>query len=198
MFLLFFMCLWSFTNRWQTKFDNFSTPHEYVINIFLITGPLCGEFTDHQWIRLTKASDTELWCFLWSAPWINGWVNNHEAGDLGRHRPHYDVFVMRWQNSRIAVIAVTLVVAVVSLFPNEINIQHTWFGTQHVCIHIHRRSCWWSPEKPKAHLAGNESQIIFIHQFLTDEAYKHQWASWIMTCCIYIYIYIYMYIYTYM
>ena len=25
---------------------------------------------------------------------INGWVNNGEAGDLGRHRAHYDVTVM--------------------------------------------------------------------------------------------------------
>ena len=36
-------------------------------NIFHITGPLCGEFTGHRWIPLTKASDAELWCFLWSA-----------------------------------------------------------------------------------------------------------------------------------
>ena len=26
--------------------------------------------------------------------WINGWVNNREAGDLRRHRGHYDVIVM--------------------------------------------------------------------------------------------------------
>ena len=26
--------------------------------------------------------------------WINGWVNNRDAGDLRRHRPHYDVIVM--------------------------------------------------------------------------------------------------------
>ena len=27
--------------------------------------------------------------------WINGWVNNHEAGDLRCHRAHYDVIVMK-------------------------------------------------------------------------------------------------------
>ena len=27
--------------------------------------------------------------------WINGWVNNREAGDLRRHRAHYDVSVMK-------------------------------------------------------------------------------------------------------
>ena len=26
--------------------------------------------------------------------WMNAWVNNHEAGDLRRHRAHYDVSVM--------------------------------------------------------------------------------------------------------
>ena len=26
--------------------------------------------------------------------WTNGWVNNRVAGDLGRHRAHYDVTVM--------------------------------------------------------------------------------------------------------
>ena len=29
---------------------------------------LWGEFTGDRWIPLTKTSDAELWCFLWSAP----------------------------------------------------------------------------------------------------------------------------------
>ena len=56
--------------------------------------PLCGEFTGHRWIPLTKGSDAELSCFLWSVPWINGWVNNGEAGDLRRYRAHYDITVI--------------------------------------------------------------------------------------------------------
>ena len=68
-------------------------------NIFRVTGPLCGEFTGHRWIPRTKASDAELWCFLWSAPWINGWANNREAGDLRRQCVHYDVIVMfQWES----------------------------------------------------------------------------------------------------
>ena len=63
-------------------------------NIFCVTGPLCGEFTGHRWLPLTKASDAELWYYLWSQPWINSWVNNREAGDLRRHRAHYDVIVI--------------------------------------------------------------------------------------------------------
>ena len=44
--------------------------HDDIIkwNTFHITGPLCGVFTGHCWIPLTKASDAELWCFLWSVP----------------------------------------------------------------------------------------------------------------------------------
>ena len=37
-------------------------------NIFRVTGHLCGEFTGHRWIPHRKASNTELWWFLWSAP----------------------------------------------------------------------------------------------------------------------------------
>ena len=61
-------------------------------NIFRVTGRLCGEFTGHRWIPSTKASDAEL-LFSLICAWINGWVNNGEAGDLRRHRSHYDVSV---------------------------------------------------------------------------------------------------------
>ena len=37
-------------------------------NIFRVTGHLCRESTGHRWIPSTKASDAELWCFLWSVP----------------------------------------------------------------------------------------------------------------------------------
>ena len=32
--------------------------------------------------------------FSLTCVWINGWVNNREAGDLRHHRAHYDVVVM--------------------------------------------------------------------------------------------------------
>ena len=61
-------------------------------NIFRVIGHYRGEFTGHRWIPRTKASDAEIWCFL--CVWINGWVNNREAGDLRRYRAHYEVTVM--------------------------------------------------------------------------------------------------------
>ena len=57
-------------------------------NIFRVIGHLCGEFTGHrrQWHGALMFS---LICV-----WINGWVNNREAGNLRRHRVHYDFTVM--------------------------------------------------------------------------------------------------------
>ena len=37
-------------------------------NIFRVTGTLFGEFIGHRWILLTKGTDAEFWCFVWSAP----------------------------------------------------------------------------------------------------------------------------------
>ena len=52
--------------------------------------PVTGEFHSH-----TNSSDAEPWCFLIFCTRINGWVNDCEAGDLGCHRAHYDVTVMK-------------------------------------------------------------------------------------------------------
>ena len=61
---------------------------------FRITGPLCGEFTVHWWIPLTRASDAELWCFRWSTRKKR---LSKQSGDLIRHSAHYDVTVMWWR-----------------------------------------------------------------------------------------------------
>ena len=53
------------TNKWIFSKNMMKSSYD---NIFRVTGPLCGEFTGQWWIPFTKASDAELWCFLWSAP----------------------------------------------------------------------------------------------------------------------------------
>ena len=60
-------------------------------NIFRVTGHLCGEFpmNSHR-----KGQWREAWIFSLICVSINGWVNNSEAGDLGRYRAHYDLIVM--------------------------------------------------------------------------------------------------------
>ena len=66
-------------------------------NIFRVTGHLCrnssvtGEFP-------AQKSVTRSFVFSLICAWINVWVNNHEAGDLRRHRGHYDVTVMKTRN----------------------------------------------------------------------------------------------------
>ena len=37
--------------------------------------------------------------------WINGWVNNREAGDLRRYRAHYDVTAMSMDKKTLLIIA---------------------------------------------------------------------------------------------
>ena len=51
---------------WVARFTRMMTSSSG--NIFRVTGPLCGKFTSHRWIPLTKASDPKLWYFLWSVP----------------------------------------------------------------------------------------------------------------------------------
>ena len=41
-----------------------------------------------------NSSVTGALMFFLICAWTNGWVNNREAGDLRRHRAHYDVTVM--------------------------------------------------------------------------------------------------------
>ena len=52
--------------------------------------------TSSVWIPLITANNAGIWCFLWSAPWINDLVNNREPGDLRRHPVHSDVIVMKF------------------------------------------------------------------------------------------------------
>ena len=44
--------------------------------------------------------------FSLNSTWINGWANNREAGDLRRHRAHYDVTVMLYSTLFSAIIPV--------------------------------------------------------------------------------------------
>ena len=63
-------------------------------NIFRVIGPLCGEFTVSAGNSPHKCQWRGPLMFSLICAGINGWVNNREAGDLRRHRAHYDVTVM--------------------------------------------------------------------------------------------------------
>ena len=64
-------------------------------NISRVIALLWGKYTGHRWIPRARAiaRSFDVMFFLICA-WTNSWVNNRGAGDLGRHRAHYDVTVM--------------------------------------------------------------------------------------------------------
>ena len=63
-------------------------------NIFRVTGHLCGEFTGPRWVPAQKPVTRSFDVFFDLRP-NKRLGKNGEAGDLRRHRGHYDVIVMR-------------------------------------------------------------------------------------------------------
>ena len=49
-------------------------------NILCVTGHFCGEFTGHRWIPRTKASDSELWCYVLFYLRLNERLNKQSWG----------------------------------------------------------------------------------------------------------------------
>ena len=64
-------------------------------NIFRVTVHLSADFTGQRWIPRKKGQWRVALMFSLICTWINGFVNNREAGDLRYHRAHYDVIVMK-------------------------------------------------------------------------------------------------------
>ena len=104
---VFFQYFWKFTGQMDTL-EHSSTTSIFSVfmmtssngNMFRATGfcagnspvtagnsPGTGEFPSHR--PVTRSFDVSLIC-----AWANGSVNNQDAGDLRRHRAHYDVTVM--------------------------------------------------------------------------------------------------------
>ena len=63
-------------------------------NIFRVTGHLCGEFTGPRWIPAQRPVTRNFAVFFDLHP-NKRLSNNGEAGDLRRHRAHYDVTVIQ-------------------------------------------------------------------------------------------------------
>ena len=68
---------------WRHQMETFSA----LLALCAGNSPVTGEFPAQR--PVTRSFDISLIC-----AWINGWVNNREAGDFRRHRAHYDVVVM--------------------------------------------------------------------------------------------------------
>ena len=68
---------------WRHQIKTFSA----LLALCAGNSPVTGEFPAQR--PVTRSFDVSLICVR-----INAWVNNREAGDLRRHRAHYDVIVM--------------------------------------------------------------------------------------------------------
>ena len=68
---------------WCHKMEAFSA----LLALCVGNSPVTGEFPSQR--PVTRSFHVSLIC-----AWTNSWVNNREAGDLRRHRAHYDVTVM--------------------------------------------------------------------------------------------------------
>ena len=118
-------------------------------NIFRVTGHLCGEFTGPRWIPPSKGQWHGALMFSLICAWINDWVNNRKAGDLRRHRAHYDVSVM--------IIRLLDIWGIDSAFCGDLTVpsqrpyatpMNFWFLE---CAHMH--VCWM--------IAGEASDIFW-------------------------------------
>ena len=69
---------------WRHQMETFSA----LLAICAGNSPVPGEFPAQR--PVPRSFDV----FSLICVWINGWVNNREAGDLRRYRAHYDVTVM--------------------------------------------------------------------------------------------------------
>ena len=63
-------------------------------NIFRVTVPLCGEFTGHRWIPLTKGQWLGVLMFSLICAWTNRWANTPDAGDFETPSRYYGITVM--------------------------------------------------------------------------------------------------------
>ena len=120
-------------------------------NIFRV-GPLCGEFTDHRWIPLTKASDAELFFYLRLNKRLveqsrRRWFETPSRSSL-RHckgrRPPYHQWRQSWYygNSWLSVITLSEITYNFVIKKCQMNPilahfkQHVWNTFTHIRTHL--------------------------------------------------------------
>ena len=162
-------------------------------SIFRVTGHLCGELTGLRWIPRTMASDADgAFMFSLICVWINGWVNNRQAGDLGRYWAHYDVTVMSW----LWVFDWQLYWKKYFLFRvtpmnQYVNVHSIWAFPMVIKIHVGLKRSWenkrgwitqFAVEHNRWHWTESKSNIIFAEcEYLWNTP---TWSHWFL--CVYI------------
>ena len=92
-----------------------------------------------RWLSVNsphKGQQREALMFSLICGWINVWVNNGEAGDLRRHRAHYDVIVMA--------LVINALLIRNCFYGNQLfssNAAGITFVSQFFCVY---RKGWWT------------------------------------------------------
>ena len=115
-------------------------------NIFLVTGHLCGEFTGPRWIPHTKASDAELWCFLWynkrlSKQWW-GWWFETQSCPICRHRNGHDI---KQRMAKLILTHIYISKLCIYYARQTRKLYHHWFGQCLVACSVpsnYSHQCW--------------------------------------------------------
>ena len=115
--------------------------------------------------------------------WINGWVNNREAGELRRHHAHYDVIVMP-----LLVCCSIRNVPLKSLWPSDAIWCHRSRSTlaqAMVCFLTDQSIAWTNVDNfndilwysPKSTFIRSDYELILWHVF-GDHTFKIDTISW--------------------
>ena len=112
-------------------------------NIFRLTGHLWEETTDHRWISLTKASDAELWYFLWSTPGQTAEQTLDTPVIWDTHGAHYEVIVMAHDH----VTSLWTYIGKTSLYyiltQDNVSLDHEILFAVRLESHWFDASTWW-------------------------------------------------------
>ena len=74
---------YAYITWWRHQMETFSS----LLAFWAGNSPVTGAFPAQR-----PVTRSLIFSLIWA--WINDWVNNREAGDLRRHRGHYDVTIM--------------------------------------------------------------------------------------------------------
>ena len=96
--------------------------------------------------------------------WINGWVNNREAGDFRHHRAHYDVIVMntwgRWHR-----FGKTYLICVIAQFLLILFWDHQCTASGNLCQREVMSNSWrcWTVIRSTAHHTLLRQPLLIVH-----------------------------------
>ena len=117
--------------------------------------------------------------------WINGWVNNREAGDLRRYLGHYDVSVMNsYHFKRPRLVNYDRKMPVTRAMQGDcetvwLNDNLIWNSiiTPEVCFHVYS---WWRHRFRWKHFPRYWPFVRGIHRSPVNSPHKGQWRGALM------------------